>query len=158
MMNRFFMSTNLSDAQDWNVRLPNDPIAVPVVPLGFNDRRFHQSNGSRPNGSLLALRKLTGSASQEESRRLLRSQPMKIRQCAATWFGQGPRPLRRWREELGPVNTMSFSHEMCSSDRPIGYSAPRAAFWWARMPANWAAAELSRGSGDPPYYLRHTYN
>jgi hypothetical protein len=26
------------------------------------------------------------------------------------------------------------------------------------MPANWAAAELSRGSGDPPYYLRHTYD
>jgi HKD family nuclease len=29
---------------------------------------------------------------------------------------------------LGPVNTMSFSHEICSGDRPIGYSAPRVAF------------------------------
>jgi hypothetical protein len=60
--------------------------------------------------------------------------------------------------ELGPVNTISFSNEICSGDRPIGYSAPRVAFWCARMPANWAAAELSCGSGGPPYYLRHTYN
>jgi hypothetical protein len=58
---------------------------------------------------------------------------------------------------LGPVNTMSFRMKMRSSDLPMGYSAPREAFWCARMPANWAAADLSRRSGDPPYYLRHTY-
>jgi hypothetical protein len=52
--------------------------------------------------------------------------------------------VRAIRGCLGPVNTMSYSREMCSSDRSIGYSAPRAAFWRARRPANWADAELLR--------------
>jgi hypothetical protein len=60
---------------------------------------------------------------------------------------------RVWIGKLGPVNTSAFSREICSSDRPISSSAPRAASWCARMLAHWAAGRALTRIWSPPYLL-----